>query len=51
MKFTAAAIALASAITVDAAVLGERATYAVKGKPEGMLNTSIYYTQIFLFSL
>jgi hypothetical protein len=36
MKFTAAAIALAGALTVDAAVLGERATYAVKGKPEGM---------------
>ncbi|KAK3201503.1 hypothetical protein GRF29_185g1144629 [Pseudopithomyces chartarum] len=35
MKFTAAAIALAGALTVDAAVLGERATYAVKGKPEG----------------
>ena len=35
MKFSAAAIALAGALSVDAAVLGERATYAVKGKPEG----------------
>lgn len=36
MKFTAAAaLALASAVSVDAAVLGERATYAVKGTPEG----------------
>ncbi|KAF1968084.1 pectin lyase-like protein [Bimuria novae-zelandiae CBS 107.79] len=34
MKF-AAALALAGAMAVDAAVLGERAAYAVKGKPEG----------------
>lgn len=33
MKFTI--FALASAITVEASVLGQRATYAVVGKPEG----------------
>lgn len=36
MKFTAAAIALAGAVSsVEGAVLGEGATYAVKGAAEG----------------
>ncbi|KAF9729293.1 hypothetical protein PMIN03_012001 [Paraphaeosphaeria minitans] len=36
MKFTATALALASAVSsVEGAVLGERATYAVKGAAEG----------------
>jgi pectin lyase len=35
MKFTAAALALATAVSVEGAALGERATYAVKGAAEG----------------
>ncbi|KAF2450306.1 polysaccharide lyase family 1 protein [Karstenula rhodostoma CBS 690.94] len=35
MKFSAAAFALASAISVEGAALGERGTYSVKGAAEG----------------